>query len=197
MNWHSRAAVRSVPAHAVVAAHVVARVESGFTDADDLEARVDRAFATLDQRQPTVARFVDRAVDAVSDETAQALGHFLGVAMFEAFDAAFGTRVGPVDEAALEVARGSLEVDEDMRRASPDEVLETDDLVAIGQPHLMAFVRRQLEAALESDEDGEPADVDLEAINAVYRAVLVVIVAFSQAVAAPAGARAPRGGMFA
>jgi hypothetical protein len=109
------------------------------------------------------------------------------VAVFETFASAFGTRLRAVAESDLEVARASFECDEELRRAAPDEVLESDDVVAIGQPHVVAFVREQLEAALEADENGDPPDVDLEAVAAVYRAVLVEITAFSQSVAPPRG----------
>ena len=66
-------------------------------------------------------------------------------------------------------------------------MLESDDVVAMGQPHLVSFVRDQVEAALEPDEDGEAADVDLDAVSAVYRAVLVEILALGQAVSPPRG----------
>jgi hypothetical protein len=179
--------MRPVPSHAVVPQDAIDEIESEFTNADDLEGRVDRAFGDLDDRQPTVARFIANEVDGVSDETAQALGHFLGVAVHEAFVAAFGTRMRRVDDEALEVARATFEVDEELRKSSPDEMLESDDVVAIAQPHVVSFVRAQLDAALEPDEDGEPPDVDLEDVSRIYRAVLVEIVALSSAVTPPTG----------
>jgi thiol-disulfide isomerase/thioredoxin len=72
------------------------------------------------------------------------------------------------------------------------ELLESDDVVAMGQPHLVGFVREQVEAALEPDEDGDAADVDLDAVSAVYRAVLVEILALGQAVAPPRGVTSPQ-----
>jgi len=81
----------------------------------------------------------------------------------------------------------TFEWDEELRRGDADEVLESDDLVAIGQPHLMAFVREQLEAALEPDEDGDPAEVDLDAVAGVYRAVLIEILALGQTLTSPKG----------
>jgi hypothetical protein len=188
MMWPARAAIRAVPAHAVVPDDAVDRIEAAFSSATDLEAHIDRAFGQMDGAQPAIARFVQREVDAVSDDVAQTLGHFLGVAVHEAFTAAFGTRVRRVDEAALEVARASLECDEELRRATPDESLESDDVVAMSQPHLLAFVRTQLENVLEPDDDGAPPEIDIEAISAVYRAVLVEIMALSQSVDPPGGA---------
>lgn len=187
MMWPARAAIRPVAPHAVVPQAAVDEIEADFSRAEDLEGRVDRAFHELDKQQPAMARYLAREVDRVSDETAQALGHFLGVAVHGAFVAAFGTRLRSVDDRVLETAIASMDWDEELRRGAPDEVLESDDVVAIGQPHLVAFVREQLEAALEADEDGDPPDVDLEAVDAIYRAILVEIMAFSQVVAPPRG----------
>ncbi|MEI8259758.1 MAG: hypothetical protein WCJ30_29180, partial [Deltaproteobacteria bacterium] len=161
--------------------------EAELSESDDLEHRIDRAFVDLDARQPALAEYLSEQIDAITDETAQALGHFLGVAVHEAFSGAFGKRLSCVDEASVAVARGSLEADEELRRGSPDEVLESDDVVAISQPHMLAFVREQLDAVLEPDEDGDASDVDLESVHRVYRAVLIEIIALSQAVEAPAG----------
>src|SRR4051812_4996324 len=164
MMWPGRAAIRPVPAHAIVPQTAIDEVESDFSRAHDLESRVDRAFVDLDESQPAIARYLARQVDHVADETAQALGHFLGVAVDEAFTTAFGARVRAVDDAGLEFAEASFECDEELRRGAPDELIESDDVVAISQPHLMSFVRQQMDAALEPDEDGDPADVDLEAV---------------------------------
>lgn len=188
MMWPARAAIRPVPAHAVVPQSAVDEVEADFAHAEDLEEHVDRAFNELDRRQPAIASYLAREVDKISDETAQALGHFLGVAVHGAFSAAFGARLRAVDERVLQTAIASMEWDEELRRGAADEVLESDDVVAIGQPHVVAFVREQLEAALEADENGDPPEVDLEAIDSVYRAVLVEILALSQSVTPPRGA---------
>lgn len=187
LKWPARAAIRPVPPHAVVPRRAIDDIEDDFANSEDLEARIDRAFQTLDERQPVLARFIAQFVDEVTDETAQALGHFLGVTVHEAFAATFGHRIRSVDENTLELARASFEVDEEIRRASPDEVLESDDVVALAQPHLVAFVREQIAASLEPDEDGNPPDVDMEALAHIYRAVLVEIMALSSAVAPPAG----------
>jgi hypothetical protein len=187
LMWPARAAIRPVPSHAIVSPNAVEEVATEFSRVENLESRVDRAFLELDAQQPAVARYLAREVDRVTDETAQALGHFLGVAVHSAFVSAFGARLRSVDDHVLDTAVASMEWDEELRRGAPDEVLVSDDVVAIGQPHVVAFVREQLEAALEADENGDPPDVDLEAVAAVYRAVLVEITAFSQAVSPPRG----------
>jgi len=151
MIWLARAAIRTAPPHAVVPESAVEDVETEFSETEDLEGRVDRAFSVLDAQQPAIARFLAREVDPLSDETAQALGHFLGVAVHEAFLRAFGQRVRAVDDDTLERCLVSYECDEEMRRESPNEVLESDDVVAFSQPALVSFVRQQLDAALEEE----------------------------------------------
>ena len=185
--WPARSALRPVPAHAVVPSEAVDAVESELADTGDLESSIDQAFRELDATQPDLARFLSGELEGVTDETAEALGQFLGVTVHHAFTEAFGARLRRVDETAIATARALYDFDEELRRGAADEMLESDDLVAIGQPHLVAFVREQLEAALEPDEDGEPADVDLDAVATVYRAVLIEILVLGQSVAAPRG----------
>lgn len=185
--WPARAALRPVPPHAVVSAEVVESVESELTDAHDLEVRIDASFQDLQTSQPALFRYLSTELDGLSDETAQALVQFLGVSVLRAFHLAFGARLKALDETALHTAKALFDWDEELRRGAADEVLESDDVVAIGQPSLVSFVREQLDAALEPDEDGEPADVDLDAIALVYRAALIEIIALGQAVASTRG----------
>lgn len=179
--------MRAVPSHAVVPKEAIESLEAELSGSDDLEQRIDRAFGDLDARQPALASYLSDEIDAITDETVQALGHFLGVAVHEAFSGAFGKRLGRVDEASVAIACGTLEADEELRRGSPGEMLESDDVVAISQPHVLAYVREQLDAVLEPDDDGDASDVDLEGVHRVYRAVLIEIIALSHAVEFPAG----------
>ncbi len=188
--WPARAAVRPVPRHAVVPEGVVHSVEQEFTGSDRLEQRIDRAFDELDRDQPALALFLGTEMNSIGDETAQALGHFLGVMICRTFVAAFGERLRRVETSAIESASASFTWDEELRQGAADEALETDDVVAIGQPHLVHFVREQLDAAMEADIEGEPSDVDIESVAKVYRAVLVAILALGQAVDPPHGVAA-------
>lgn len=183
----ARSALRPVSPHAVVPAHVVEQLEERFSDEEHLEVRVDRAYEEMDARQPALGSYLSQRVEQLSDETAQALGSFLGVAVFEAFARAFGARLQPVDEGVLATAQATFDLDEELRREAPNDALESDDVVAASQPHLVNFVRNQIDAALESDEDGAPADVDVDDLEQMYRTVLVLVVALSNAVAPPGG----------
>ncbi len=187
MMWPARSAIRPVPAHAVVPRDAVDAVEADLEESDDLEARIVQAFRELDVSQPALSKFLRAELEAVTDDTASALGQFLGVAVHQSFVEAFGARMRPLDENALASTRATFDWDEELRRGAADEMLESDDLVAIGQPHLMAFVREQLDAALEPDEDGDAPDVDLDAVSTVYRTVLIEILALGHAVTPPRG----------
>ncbi len=185
--WPARSAIRPVPPHAVVPRDAIDQVEAELDEADDLDARIHVALRELDLAQPALGAWLRAELDGVTDDTALALGQFLGVAVHRAFGEAFGQRLRRVEESGLASTRATFDYDEELRRGAVDELLESDDLVAIGQPHLMAFVREQVEASLEPDEDGDPPDVDLEAVAVIYKVVLIEILALGTAVAPPRG----------
>lgn len=188
--WPARAAIRPVASFAMVPPEAIGSAEAEVSDDDDLELQMMEGFRALEREQPALGHWLRGVIEPLRDDTAQALGYFLAIVVYRSFGRAFGKRVRRVDDDTLTTVQTTFEWDEELRRGAPDEVLESDDLVAIGQPHLMAFVREQLEAALEPDEDGDPADVDLDAIAGVYRAVLIEILALGQALTSPKGERA-------
>lgn len=187
MMWPARSAIRPVPGHAQVSRESIDAAEGELSDKGDLEAQVTQGLRELARHQPHLARWLDHALDGVRDETAAALGQYLSVICWRSFAEGFGQRLARVDEVTLAAVAATFDCDEELRRGDADEVLESDDVVAIGQPHLVAFVREQIDAALEPDEDGEAADVDLDAVSTVYRAVLVSVLALGQSVTAPRG----------
>ena len=188
--WPARAAIRPIAPFALVPLEAIAAAESEVSDDRDLEAQVMESFEAFERAQPALGSWLRGLLEPLRDDTAQALGYFLSIVVHRSFAGAFGPRVQRVDDDALATVQATLEWDEELRRGAADEVLESDDLVAIGQPHLMAFVREQLEAALEPDEEGDPVDVDLDAVAGVYRAVLIEILALGQALTSPRGERA-------
>lgn len=187
MMWPARSAIRPVPAHAVVSLQAVDEIETELASTDDLESRIDQGMRELESSQPALSRYLHGELEAVHDETAEALGQFLGVAVHRAFNEAFGARMKRVEVGSIESARASYQWDEELRRGAADEVLESEDLVAIAQPHLVKFVREQVDAALDQDEDGDPPEVDVDAVYAVYRSILIQILALGQSVAPPRG----------
>lgn len=178
-----KAALRPVPTWAVVDHSALDALEESLEDDEKLQAVLDAGFRDMDRQQPELAEFLSHEVSRRPDELAQSVGYFLAVTVYLAFKEAFPTRLASVGESGLALARGTLEVDEELRANDPKEVFESDDVVAMGQPALVGFVQHHFDEALAQAE-GSP---DLDAFDGVYRAILVQVIALSHAVRAPGG----------
>jgi hypothetical protein len=180
--WVRRAAIRPVPPFAVVPEHVLAKVEDELAEDGDLaKAKLDEAFEQFEERQPALSERLGEVLSTPRDETALALGYFLGLAVWMSFERAFPEAMDEVDDVALASVDESLTLDEQIRLADPAEVVDSDDVVAMEQPHLVKFVNEHVDAALEAHADS----VDVDDVHAVYRVVLVEILALSYAVRPP------------
>lgn len=173
-----KAALRPVPKHAVVDEHAVEAVEEALDVESGLQDALDDGYRLLDRKQPTLGAWLAEQVSQRGDELAQSLGYFLAVTVYLAFEEAFPTRLGTVDEGSLEVALGTLETDEEIRAEDPLEVLDSDDVVAMGQPAIIDYVQHHLQEAL--DQAGDRANI--EDLDGIYRAILVEVIALSHAV---------------
>lgn len=163
-------------------------LEDSLGDGDDaLQRSLDVGYRDMDRLQPYLAEWLAGQVSSRSDELAQSVGYFLAVTVFMAFREAFPTRIEAVDEASVRLALDTLDTDEELRANDPTEVLESDDVVAMGQPALVAYVQHHFDEALAQAE----GDADLEAFDAVYRAILVEVIALSHAVRSPDGETHP------
>jgi hypothetical protein len=159
-------------------------VRQGLSDDDD-EARsqLDEAFERFERSQPELASYVADALSRPLDDTALALGYFLALTVWLAFEQVQSGHIESVSEEALGATEQLLELDEQLRRADPAETLDTDDVIAMEQPHLLDFVHEHLEATLEAHAD----QIDVDDVHTVYRLVLVEILVLSYAVQRPAG----------
>ena len=187
--WVRGAAIRPVPPYAVVPREVLERVEQELADGGlGAKSELDDAFERFERTQPALAQ---RAADILArplDETALALGYFLTIAVWLAFEQAFGGRLAEVSEEANSAAQAALELEEQLRAANSHEPLELEDVMAIEQPSVLAFINEHVEAALEPQE-GDTREVDVDDVHTVYRNVLVQTLALSHAVASTTGAR--------
>jgi hypothetical protein len=180
--WVRRAAIRPVPPFAVVPEHVLTKVEDELAEEGELaKAKLDEAFERFEESQPALSERLGEVLSAPRDETALALGYFLGLSVWLSFERAFPGELGVVSDVALSSVDESLTLDEQIRLSDPAEVVDSDDVVAMEQPHLVKFVNEHVDAALEAHADS----VDVDDVHAVYRVVLVEILALSYAVAAP------------
>ncbi|AKF05794.1 hypothetical protein [Sandaracinus amylolyticus] len=184
MRFVLKAALRPVPRHAVVDEVAISGVEEQLgEEGEELQEMLDATYREMDRKQPALATWLGEQVSSRTDDLAQSLGYFLVVTVYMAFREAFPTRLTEVDETSLKLAIDTLAADEELRANDPAEVMESDDVVAMGQPVLLHFVQHHLEQALS--QAGE--DPDLEAFDHIYRAVLVEVIALSHAVKSPDG----------
>ncbi|MCA9530838.1 MAG: hypothetical protein KC543_11930 [Myxococcales bacterium] len=183
-----KAALRPVPPYAVVDEHVVEALDE-WLDASEprLQRALDVAFRELELRQPAVHDWIGERLSAVEDPYMQSLGYFLAVVVFLAFRDAFPRRLTQLDATDLDMADETLSVDEALRAADPAEIVESDQVVALGQPAVLGYVQQHIGEALEQAEQ----EVDLDALDRVYRAVLVEVIALGHAVTSPSGHQGP------
>ncbi len=179
-----KAALRPVPRWAVVDDLALDDLEDTLGDGQErLQQALDAGYRDMDRLQPHLAEWMATQLSSRHDELAQSVGYFLAVTVYMAFREAFPTRLTTVDELSLQLAIDTLSVDEELRANNPTEVLESDDVVAMGQPVLLGYVQHHFDEALAQADD----EVDLEAFDVVYRAILVEVIALSHAVRSPDG----------
>ncbi len=188
MSWSAITALPAIESFAVVQPHVIELVEERFNQsAVSLQDRVESSFDDLDRKHPALATLISAAIANIHDETAQSLGYFLTVAVWEFFYRAFGERLATVDADAVRVVQEALDVDQEWRRTHAIEPLESDDVIALQQPHVMQFVRAQLDSTLAPQDDDDGDEVAIDCVDTVYEMILVVVMALSRAVMAPPG----------
>jgi hypothetical protein len=98
-----------------------------------------------------------------------------------AFERNFEGRLDEVQDEELAAAEQALTLDEELRRVDPAEAVDSDDVVAMEQPDVLAFVHEHLDNALEA----HAGDVDVDDVHAIYRVVLIEVLALSYAVRPP------------
>jgi hypothetical protein len=180
--WVRRAAIRPVPQYARLPPGVLGEIETDLADEDEIARdRLDSAFTRFESTQPAIAERVANALGQPIDETALALGYFLTLAIWLAFERNFEERLGEVQADELAAAEQSLVLDEELRRVDPAEAVESDDVVAMEQPDVLSFVHEHLDNALEA----HAGEVDVDDVHAIYRVVLIEVLALSYAVNPP------------
>ncbi|WP_157907912.1 hypothetical protein [Sorangium cellulosum] len=163
-------------------ARVLSEIEDQLAeDDDDSRKQLDDAFTRFEQTQPALADRISSVLSGPLDETALALGYFLTLAIWLAFDELFGQDLDEVTETALTGVEESLNLDEQIRLHDPAEAVDSDDVIAMEQPDVLAFVQEHLDAALEANAH----EVDVDDVHAIYRVVLIEVLALSYAVRPP------------
>lgn len=171
----------------------LADVETWLSDDDVFtEVRLDELHSRFEAEQPYLAARLDRVIRRSNDDMATALGYFLALVVWRAFDESFATKIGLVDQTAIESVEQALVLDEEIRGQDPAEAVDSDDVVAMEQPHIVHYLNEHIEAGLEvqATPSGEVIPVSVDAVHAVYRHLLMQVLALSYAVAPPTGANA-------
>jgi len=180
--WVRRAAIRPVPSFAQVPLRALADVEDQLaSDDDDARAKLDEAFGRFERTQPALADRIAQILSGPLDETALALGYFLTLAVWLAFDTVFHDELEEISTVALTGVEESLKLDEQLRLADPAEALDSDDVIAMEQPDILSFVHEHIDAALEANA----SEVDVDDVHEIYRVVLIEVLALSYAVRPP------------
>ncbi|RLB52868.1 MAG: hypothetical protein DRI90_21725 [Deltaproteobacteria bacterium] len=180
--WVRSAAIRPVPAYAQLPPEVFAEVEQWLgSDEAAAEQRLHEAFERFESEQAVLADRIGSALARTSDEVAIALGYFLALAIWLAFAQHRDGTLRTITETAVTSVEEALALDEELRGADPAEGVDSDDVVAMEQPHVLNFVNEHVEAALEV----HVGEVDVEAVHAMYRLILVEVLALSYAVPPP------------
>lgn len=173
-----------MPAYARVPAASLEAVRLSLAD-DEEEAReqLDAAFDRFEREQPCLSAHIGDVLSGPLDETALALGYFLALTVWLAFDRAHASHLEQVSAEMIAATQELLALDEELRRADPLELLDSDDIIAMEQPSLLEFVHEHVNATLEANM----AHIDMDDIDVIYRVILVEILALSYAVSRPAG----------
>ncbi|MBL8741735.1 MAG: hypothetical protein JNK04_11595 [Myxococcales bacterium] len=186
--WVRRAAIRPVPEFAKIPAWVVERLEDELTEAiGDGEVTptiLDEALERFENDQPVLSDHISEVVGRQKREPALGFGYFLMIAVYLAFERAFPGDIQTIEAVSIKSTEEALMLDEEIRMADPAEVVESDDVIAMEQPHLCKYVQEHLDAALEAHAN----DIDVDDVHAIYRAVLVEILTLSYAVRPPRSA---------
>ncbi len=186
--WVRGAAIRPVPPYAVIARDTLDAIEEELAENEDSpRGDLDDAFGRFETTQGPLSQRIARVLARPLDETALALGYFLTIAVWLSFERAFGTRLAEVTEDEVSAAESAISLEEELRAKHANEPLDLDDVMAMEQPAVLAFVNEHVEAALEPSE-GE-REVDVDDVHLVYRSVLLLTLALSHSVLPATGAR--------
>jgi hypothetical protein len=149
----------------------------------DPRARAREGFERLASGQPPLALYLRQRFAQPLDAVALALGQLLAATVYASFEAACGVRLQMASEDAVASAEAWLAADEALRQSDPMDALDSEDIVAIDQPAIVAFVNEQIGETLERHAGA----IDVDHVALVFRAILVEILALSHAVTPPPG----------
>src|ERR1035438_3871284 len=127
--WVRGAAIRPVPRFAVVERSTLDGIERDLADdSPRAHGELDGAFSRFESTQPHLADSISQVLARPLDETALALGYFLSIAVWLAFEREFAGRLGEVSVDAWTATVDALALEEDLRRNDAKEPLDLDGI---------------------------------------------------------------------
>ena len=168
--WVSAGALEPVPSHAVVDDEAVAAVLRRLLTGDALRPELDAAFRRLEAHQPALAELLAGELAEIDSVSGQAVGYFLFLTVYYAFEQRFGARLASVSHRQLDAALERLLTDSEVREScAPSSCSE--DVLAVGQPALMQLIDREI---------GKAADA--QALTPLLETLLIELLVLSEAV---------------
>ena len=180
--WVRSAAIRPVPFYARLGREALADAEEWLGgDEEVTEQRLNEVFERFERRQSILADRIGAQLGRSNDEVALALGYYLSLVIWLSFERTYGSKLRRITHTDVTSVEESLALDEELRGSDPAEAVDSDDVIAMEQPHVLAFVHDHIDAAL----DVHAHQVDVDAVHAVYRIILIEVLALSYAVVPP------------
>ena len=159
-------------------------------DGEEARDELDDAFGRFERAQPLLAEHVGEVLSHPLDETALALGYFLSISIWLAFERTFPGRLREVDGDALEATEAAIVLEEELHQQRSREPFDAEEILRSAQPRLFAFVHEHVTVALEMvPRRSAPHGVDIRDVELVRRSVVVLTLALSHAVRSVPGQR--------
>ncbi|MCL2823841.1 MAG: hypothetical protein FWD57_07620 [Polyangiaceae bacterium] len=184
--WRVQSAIPVVPSFARLPEHAVEKACATLMDGSGVFRPVllRKAFIECEQQQPGLSTWVGRRIARANDDAARGFGMAMAMAIWTAFSQHFGNRIRTMATGDCTTVEGILHADKEMRQIDPNVTLESDDIIAVHQPEIAKLVRASMEETLATDVEEQPDSdpIDVDEVDAVYRMLLVEVLALSYAV---------------
>src|SRR6187551_2044260 len=176
--WIQRSAIRPVPPYARIGRASLEHLRNALQlEADESPAAFDEMYEEFEDRQPVLADHIGEVLSQPLQDSSVALGYFLSVSIWAAFDQTLGTALDAISPDELRSTTELFALDQDLRGQAPLDRLDTDDVVAMEQPALVEFVHESIQSTLRAQR----GKLDTSELGEIYRMLLIEILALSYA----------------
>jgi len=181
--WLGQTAIPSIAPYARVSTAALDTAARRLVGRDNAisTTKLSSEFEQCEREQPALAQWLGHALASPTDDAARGLGASLAITIWNAFRGMAPDRLRRLTEEDFDAAEQLLVMDEQLRRTDAKAVLESDDVIALHQPDITRFMRARLEETMAHYAD----EIDVDDVDAVYRMLLVQVLALSYAVRPP------------